>query len=160
MNENKDIRSGADYEDTGFTIRGDQEWMRDVPVDDLRPRVVGVRTNIPMQSDAGVNLVDSTGRPMSIKSSVTHTHDEILQAWKRKQEMEPCWMCKHFKRGMFTLQQKFNFLRDLFVEHGMTEQMIQGEVGDISMFEYCPVYELLTHPKASCPRYWIRRDDL
>lgn len=160
MGDNKDIRSGRDYEDTGFTLRGDTSWMERVPTDDLRPKIVGVRTAIPLQSDSGVDLVDQHGRPMSIKSQVSKTKDEIAQAWKRKQEKEPCWMCKHFKRGLFTPQQKLNFLRDLFVEHGMTEEMIAGEVGDISKFEYCPVYELLTHQNASCPRYWIRREDL
>ncbi len=160
MGENTDIRSGSDYVDTGFTLRSDQEWLRDVPTDDLRPRIVGVRTNIPMQSDGGIDLVDSHGRPLAMRSQVSRTHDEIAQAWKRKQEKEPCWMCKHFRRGLFSPQQKWNLLRDLFIEHGMTEQMIAGEVGNIQVYEYCPVYELLTHPKASCPRYWVRRDDL
>ena len=160
MSEHKDIRSGIDYEDTGYTIRSDQDWLRNVPTDDLQPQIVGVRPTIPLQTDKGVNLVDQHGRAMGIKSEITHTHDKLVQAWKRKQLMEPCWMCKHFRRGLFTPQQKHNFLRDLFIEHGMTQEMIDGEVGNIDVYEYCPVYKLLTHPKASCPRYWVRRDDL
>lgn len=160
MGEKQDIRSGQDYEDTGYTIRSDTSWLAGVPTDDLRPKITGVRTNIPLQNDAGAKLLDQHGRPMGIKSQVTKTRDEIEQAWKRKQAMQPCWMCKHFKRGLITPQQKMNFLRALFIEHGMTEDMINGEVGDISKFEYCPVYQLLTHEKASCPRYWVKRDDL
>lgn len=156
----KDIRSGDDWQDTGSSIRSDQRWVSKVPVDDLKPETKGVRTSIPIQTDGGVHLVDANGRPMAMRSEISRTDDEIALAWKRKQEMEPCWMCKHFKRGKFTPDQKRKFLQALIKEHGWTEDMVRGEMGDIDKFEYCPVYELLTHENASCPDHWVKRDDL
>ena len=160
MADEKDIRSGDDWQETGSSIRTDQRWMDRVPTDDLRPLTKAVRTAIPIQTDGGVDLVNEHGRPMTMKSEVARTEDELALAWKRKMEREPCWMCAHFRFQQFTDEQKLRFVMNLVQDHGWTEQMVRGEMGDISKFEYCRVYKLLTHRAASCPDYWVKRGDL
>ena len=81
-------------------------------------------------------------------------------AWKRKMEREPCWMCKHFKFRQFTNDEKLRFVMNLVQDQGWTPEMVRGEMGDLGKFEYCQVYQLLTHRDASCPPYWVKRDDL
>lgn len=156
----KDIRSGDDWQETGSTIRTDQRWLERVPTDDLKPITRAVRTAIPMQTDGGVDLVGPNGRPLSMRSEIARTEDEVALAWKRKMEREPCWMCRHFRFKKFTEAEKLRFVMNLVKDHGWTEDMIRGEMGDIGKFEYCPVYKLLTHRSASCPDHWVRRDDL
>jgi hypothetical protein len=161
----KDIRSGDDWQETGSTHRTNQRWLERVPTDDLKPLTKAVRAAIPMQTvgeegTGGVDIVGPDGRPLTMRSEVARTEDELALAWKRKMEREPCWMCKHFRFRVLTEEQKLRFVMNLVKDHGWTEQMIRGEIGDLSKFEYCPVYELLTHRDASCPDYWVKRSDL
>lgn len=155
----KDIRSGDDMV-VGDTMRTDQSWMRDIPTDDLVPETTGLKTKIPLETAEGVQLVGPDGNPRGIRTELLRTDDEVSKAWKIKQSREPCWMCRHFKFRVFTREQKLQFIRNLIRDHGWKPEHIKGEIGNIELFEYCPVHQLLTHRNASCLKYWVRRDDL
>ena len=156
----KEIRSGEDWVDPGYTMRTDQGWLKDVPTDDLVPETTGLKTKIPMQTDGGVALVGPDGHPMGVRTELIRTDDETQLAWNIYQAAHPCWMCQHFKFRVFTREQKLQFIRDLIRDHGWKPEHIRGEIGNIDLFEYCPVYKLLTHRNASCPKYWVKRVDL
>lgn len=152
----QDIRSGDDVE-RGLTIREDKTWMNKLPIDRADPFATSFGARIPTKF-GGKQLLDENGQPMGLTGQIGQYHDEVAIGWQKKMRLEPCMLCAHFLRGRFTAEQKALFVMNLVRDHGWTPDLIEADLGDIQTFEFCRVYRLLTHPHASCPKNFRRRD--
>ncbi len=156
----RDIRSQDDWEDRE-EIHGDQAWRENIELTDAEQRSTVMPAAIPLTTDDGQRIVGRDGHAAAMQTVLTQTPDAVKLAWAKKQARDPCWMCEHFKFRMITRDEKLLLLQKLLVqEHGWTEDGVRGDLGSVDNFEWCRVYELLTHKNASCPRLFKLRSDL
>lgn len=160
MAETRDVRSSKDWVD-GDSIETDRKWMDGIHLDENELKSEVEPAFIPLTDDAGNPLSGRDGHSMGIRSVVTRSPDELKTAWAKKQARDPCWMCRHFVFRALSRNEKLLLVRKYLVkEHGWTEEAVKGDIGNVDAYEWCRVYELMTHKMASCPRHFQLREDL
>jgi len=154
----RDVPRSPDWQDTGDTVEATHDaWGPRISDEGITGPELGV-VRLPVKTTFGeMEIPGPTGQPRGLRHQITHTISPTQQHWLRKQQEEPCFRCVHFI-DRFTPEQKAGFIEALAKEHGWTTELITLDIGNISNYRYCRVYELLTHKMASCPRYFRPKD--
>lgn len=153
MSRIRDVRANRDWEDTHPVSDG---WERRIPDRGIeKPTVDAAVAAVPM-SVAGLAVPGSKG---SIPGAVTRSLSPKERLWLRKGRLEPCFLCVHFRTNAVTPEEKAELWKRLVEEHGWSERSVAMDLGNPDQFEFCSVYELLTHRNATCPTSFKRREE-
>lgn len=140
-----------------------EEWAQDLANEIPKPKVIGWKTKIPMETENKQHIIAPDGHRIGVKSQIATEKSGPEQLWEIKRQREPCWSCRHFSREQFEDKDRAELALFLQREAKWDKQAIKIILSDMTAYGVCLAHSAdgsslhVTHKDASCLRLYQPR---